>query len=93
LAYTYDHVATQLDDEDDKRPHDIRAKEGETKAERASRMTGVFKRGMEDHADAQHSNDIPAHKPFSLSYTYDHVKTQLNDDDVDEVVEPIKNAT
>ena len=57
LAYTYDHVATQLgDDEEENRPHDIRQKEGETKAERRARLAGVYERGMKDHAEAQHSH-------------------------------------
>jgi hypothetical protein len=75
LPHTYDHVATQLDDEEDVRPHDIRQKEGESKADRRARMAGAYKRGVSDAEEAEHSNDVPVHKPFSLSYTYDHVAT------------------
>jgi hypothetical protein len=68
-------MMTLLNDEEDNRPHDIRQNEGETKAERRSRMAGVFKKGVSDAEEAEHSHNIPVHKPFSLSYTYDHVKT------------------
>jgi hypothetical protein len=38
-------------------------------------MAGVYKTGVSDAEEAEHSHNIPVHKPFSLSYTYDHVAT------------------
>lgn len=35
---------------------------------------------MKDVEDARHVNAVPQHQPFSLSYTYDHVATQLDDE-------------
>ena len=69
----------QLNDEEDNRAHDIRNKEGETKAERRTRLAGVYKRGVADAEEAEHSHNIPVHQPFSLSYTYDHVAAQTDD--------------
>jgi len=79
LSYTYDHVATQLDDEDENRPKDIRQKADETKAQRRSRLADVYKRGVADAEEAEHSHNLPVHKPFSLSHTYDHVAAQTED--------------
>jgi hypothetical protein len=49
------------DDDEVVRPHDIRQKEGETKAERRTRMAGVYKRGVSDAEEAEHSHNIPVH--------------------------------
>lgn len=54
-------MAQLNDDEDDKRAHDIRQKEGETKAERRARLAGVYKRGVADAETAEHSHNIPVH--------------------------------
>jgi hypothetical protein len=36
------------DDGEENRPHDLRIKEGETKAERRTRLAGIYARGMAD---------------------------------------------
>ena len=67
LSYTY----SQLDD-------NIGTEE--TPAERRSRMTGIYDKAVVAAEEAEHSHNIPIHKPFSLSYTY----AQLNDVDAEE---------
>jgi len=79
---SYALVNDDLDDEG-VRPHDIRQKEGETKAERRSRLAGIYARGVADAEEAEHSHNLPIHQPFSLAHTYDHAATQLEDEGED----------
>ena len=43
-------------------------------------MTGIYDKAVVAAEEAEHSHNIPIHKPFSLSYTY----AQLNDVDAEE---------
>ena len=40
-------------------------------------MTGVYDRAIPAAEEAEHSHDIPIHKPFSLSYTYAQTGSDL----------------
>ena len=59
----------QLGDEGDRLVKDLREPE-ETKAQRKSRMTAVYDKAVIAAEDAEHSHQLPIHKPWSLATSY-----------------------